>query len=103
MEGDVAKAQRRHHRQRPVKAGDPGVVLPLPGHEQVKQDAEEENESDEDDHQTQQRMQLGAAGAVLKNGGDNGGKALDCRRLALDAGCCNRSCHGGGCGRCALA
>ncbi len=49
-ECDVAEAQGRHDRQRPVKPRQPGVVLPLVGHQEMKQNAVDE-EKKEENHQ----------------------------------------------------
>ncbi len=38
MEGDVTKAERAHHRERPIEAGEPRVLLALVHHYRVEDD-----------------------------------------------------------------
>ena len=54
VEGDVAEAERGHHRERPVEARNPGVLLTLAQHQQVEADREEDDhrpESEEEAHE----------------------------------------------------
>src|SRR5690625_4988718 len=42
-EGDITKAERAHHRERPVKPGEPRMLLPLIDHEHVEEHAEHDH------------------------------------------------------------
>ena len=43
-EGDVAETQGAHHRESPIDTREPGMLLVLVGHQEVKYDREENND-----------------------------------------------------------
>ena len=49
-EGDVAEAEGRHDRERPVQARQPGVLLAFVEHDEVEDDTEDRERQDEDGH-----------------------------------------------------
>lgn len=71
VEGDVAESQRSHHGQCPVESGEPGMFLPLAHHEEVEENGEKSHPRQERKHEPNQRLQIAAACAVLKNGSDD--------------------------------
>ena len=62
VEGDVPESEGAHHRQRPVQAGQPGVLLVL---ENLHQDMEQHRVQDDD---SEQEVQVGPEGAQVPLG-----------------------------------
>ena len=63
--GDVTEAERGHHDQRPVEAGDPRVLLALdPALDDVKQDGVERDDREQRQQVFQQRAEITARFAV---------------------------------------
>jgi hypothetical protein len=66
-EGDVAEAQRGHHHQRPVEAGDPRVLLALDAElDDVEEDGVERDDGAQRQDVLQQRAQVGAPLAIAE-------------------------------------
>jgi hypothetical protein len=93
LERDVAEAQRRHHRQRPVEARQPRVLLPLGRHQQMEDHAERGDHHHEQQDEPQQRLHVLPRAAVLREGGELGGQ--EPHPLGLGEAAEDASGHGG--------
>jgi len=79
---DIAKAQRGHHGQGPVDARHPAVLhalflMPvLPGHDVVKEYAEDDDHDGQTRQHTQQHTEVAPPPTGVNKGGELGGEAL---------------------------
>lgn len=64
VEGDVAKTEGGHDDEDPVKPGDPTVLLTFVGHDNMKEYAVDEDESEEGGDESQQHAQIALCLAV---------------------------------------
>jgi hypothetical protein len=69
LEGDIAEAQRRHHGEGPIEAGEPGVLLALPLHEDVEDDGIEPDHRQDQEQEAHEAPHIALPRAVL---GDRG-------------------------------
>jgi len=68
VKGDVAEAERRHHRQGPVHTGDPGVLLSLAYHQKMEQDGVEGDHGRDNAHEFEQDLNVPLSRPVKKIG-----------------------------------
>ena len=73
---DVPKAERRHHREGPVKAGDPRMVLPLQRHEKMKNHAENNHQEHQHQHKPQKLADVSLGALPLEKITHHGGAEL---------------------------
>ena len=85
-EGDVAEPQRRHHHERPVEAGDPGVLLALdPPHDQVEEDRVDRDHHDEEAQVLEERREIGARFSLREEEAELAGQDTSWRAAYVSA------------------
>ncbi len=70
VKGDVPKAEGRHHGQGPVDTGDPGVVVPLPLHQEVEPDGVDEDQGREDQGEAEEDAEVPPTPPAARGGHD---------------------------------
>jgi len=78
MKGDVPEPERRHHREGPVKTGDPGMVLPLIGHQEMEDHAEDGHHDRQHKHEFEELAEVSPCAFSLEKVADHGGVELHC-------------------------
>ena len=79
--GNVPKAERGHHRQCPIQAGNPAMLTTFEKHYDVKQDAENSNEKSENQQEAKQKANVATAGRRLQEISELRGQELHTRGL----------------------
>ncbi|OPZ03708.1 MAG: hypothetical protein BWZ10_03274 [candidate division BRC1 bacterium ADurb.BinA364] len=80
LKGDVAEAQRAHHRQRPVQPRDPRVLALLHNHQRMEQYRVEGDDRQQQREEAKQRKQIAPRFALRHQGGQLGAQDFHTRK-----------------------
>ncbi len=58
MKGNIAETQSGHHREGPVNTGDPGIVLPLKGHQEMEDDAVDGHQKGQNEKEFEKQAEI---------------------------------------------
>lgn len=81
LKGDVPESEGRHDGERPVEPRHPAVALPFQVHEEVKEDAVNDDQPEKNQKQIAKRLQILPARPALEHRAQDGDQRLHCAIL----------------------